>query len=73
MDFEKTKRRMGDQWEYGVGFWAFGGVMIGFSVVGIFFTVKNQVLIREEKRFRDLSGRELKGSDIRAPGEAGQG
>jgi hypothetical protein len=73
MDFEKTKRRMGGQWEYGPGFWAFSGVMIGFSVVGIFFTVKNQVLIGKEKRFGDLSARELKGSDLRAPGEAGQG
>jgi hypothetical protein len=57
----------------GFGVWAFSGVMIGFSGVGMFFTVKNQVLIGKEKRFRDLSAREVKGSDIRATGEAGQG
>jgi hypothetical protein len=72
-DFEKTKRDMHGEWEFGVGFWVFSGVMFGFSVVGIFFTVKNQILMAKEKRFRDLSAEEPKNSDPRAPGEAGQG
>ena len=72
-DFEKVKKDMRGEWEYGAGFWLFTGVMAAFSVVGIVFTLKNQILIAAEKKFRDLSAGGAKGSGKRGPGVAGQG